>query len=312
MAAKPDVVGLGRACVVVGIAAAATVVVPFSPSAPRLVAAAMALTALTVGWGLLHWAARVPTPVLHGVLGLAVALVTLCVALSTTPVGAAVTASGFIWIAVYSAAFHHPSVLRWYVLAIACGLAVGLWAAGAAVPVQTWLYLMATVGGVAWVLNARFTHLASDAMRDALTGLVSRRELLRLAGREVGRAARTRRSLTLVVLDLDGFKRVNDEQGHAAGDAVLVGLARSWLTVMRPGDVLGRLGGDEFALVLPATDEVGARAVLDRLSAADGRCSWSFGIAGWQGESVDEWFERADRDLYRAKAVSGQGSSRVP
>jgi diguanylate cyclase (GGDEF)-like protein len=80
-------------------------------------------------------------------------------------------------------------------------------------------------------------------------------------------ARRYDRALTVALLDLDDFKLVNDRDGHAAGDRVLVDLATAWTAVLRRSDVLGRHGGDEFILLMPDTTASGARTVLGRLQA---------------------------------------------
>lgn len=100
---------------------------------------------------------------------------------------------------------------------------------------------------------------------DALTGALNRRGLDQTLNREIARAERTRTALSVAMLDLDHFKRVNDLHGHDAGDRMLVhftGLIRS---VMRRSDALARFGGEEFTLILPETDARGAHKLLDRL-----------------------------------------------
>ena len=103
------------------------------------------------------------------------------------------------------------------------------------------------------------------------------------------------------MIDLDGFKAVNDWRGHAAGDQMLVELAETWTTRLRRCDVIGRHGGDEFVLLLPATEAAQATRVLERLQ--DGSpIRWSSGVAQWRlGESFEACLSRADTNLYQAK-----------
>jgi diguanylate cyclase (GGDEF)-like protein/PAS domain S-box-containing protein len=114
-------------------------------------------------------------------------------------------------------------------------------------------------------LELRLRHLAD---RDALTGLFSRRRFLEELDRESARSRRYERVGGLLLLDLDGFKQVNDSFGHATGDDLLVRIADALRDTLRESDVLARIGGDEFAAILPDTDMDGARAVATKLIAA--------------------------------------------
>ncbi|MGA2164815.1 MAG: GGDEF domain-containing protein, partial [Solirubrobacteraceae bacterium] len=142
---------------------------------------------------------------------------------------------------------------------------------------------------------------------DPLTGLLNRSGFLALAARERAIADRTHTPLTIAVLDLNGFKQINDRLGHAAGDRVLAELGREWRARLRAGDILARHGGDEFVLLLPATSQAEAAGVLERLRWEDLVVDWSVGISGWEsGEDLDACLARADRSLYNVK------QSRVP
>ena len=144
------------------------------------------------------------------------------------------------------------------------------------------------------------------ALHDSLTGAVNRRGFMdRLA-----QAQQQQALLSLVMIDIDHFKRINDRHGHAAGDGVLREVAARLRRQMRGADLLGRLGGEEFALLLPATDLAGAlaQAELARQAlrrepmAIAGTVTASFGVAQWDGsESAADWLHRADLALYQAK-----------
>lgn len=160
-------------------------------------------------------------------------------------------------------------------------------------------------------IQAELKRLAST---DPLTGVYNRRRLLELAGEALYRFRRYGRPFSILVTDLDGFKKVNDTFGHHQGDAVLVAFARAVMEEKREADSLGRMGGDEFCLVLPETTpaaaEALARRILERcgeIVLADGRgevrVTASIGISQALPEdiSLDPLFARADAALYRAK-----------
>jgi diguanylate cyclase (GGDEF)-like protein len=156
------------------------------------------------------------------------------------------------------------------------------------------------------------------AITDPLTGLFNRRQLLELAEREVTLANRYQRTLSLIIFDLDHFKKVNDTFGHGAGDRVLVAISRFVQSTVRKCDIIGRYGGEEFALLLPETSELKARTMFERIRGAieemkieldDGMTSVtiSAGIAEVDNRSrrdtLEQLLERADKALYTAKAA---------
>lgn len=146
-------------------------------------------------------------------------------------------------------------------------------------------------------------RLQSTARTDPLTGLPNRRVWDEDVERELERARRHDGALCLAMLDLDKFKAYNDEFGHQAGDDLLAAAAAAWRPELRATDTLARYGGEEFAVLLPHSDEEGARAVIERLLAVVpfGQTA-SAGIAVWNGiEGEDELLARADAALYEAK-----------
>lgn len=146
------------------------------------------------------------------------------------------------------------------------------------------------------------------AERDALTGLLNHGAFHRALEEELVRARHEDAPFAVLLLDLDGFKQVNDLHGHAAGDEVLRRVAQAIRRECRSTDIGGRLGGDEFALLLPHLDGAGASAVAVRIrQALEGRASGagiSFGVAAWpvDGPEKDALLLRADLALYAAKA----------
>lgn len=151
------------------------------------------------------------------------------------------------------------------------------------------------------------------ANRDFLTGALSRKGFEAVARMQLAEAGRQGLPASLLILDLDHFKSINDTLGHAGGDAVLREFVRVTQMQLRRGDVLGRIGGEEFAVLLPATELDDARRLAERLRnavtaqpviTATGPCSYSIsgGLAGWRsGETLDHLSTRADTALYEAK-----------
>jgi two-component system, cell cycle response regulator len=168
--------------------------------------------------------------------------------------------------------------------------------------------------------NAELQRLAST---DALTGLPNKRSLEAQLARDLARADRDKTWLSLVIVDVDHFKLVNDTHGHAIGDQVLQGVGRALSRHLRAGDLAGRYGGEEFLLVLPGSNSIGARIASERIRKAleslvieteQGplRVTASFGGTSISGPGCarkrDEAFARADAALYEAKRA---GRNRV-
>jgi diguanylate cyclase (GGDEF)-like protein len=162
------------------------------------------------------------------------------------------------------------------------------------------------------VANA-YAHerLAAQALTDSLTGLANRRAFDHRLGEETERALRHGRALSLMLVDVDHFKAINDRFGHATGDRVLVNLAGDLRTVMRHGDLLARIGGDEMAMILADCPHEQALDVAHRMLAAIAAnvslaqrhgVTLSIGVAGLTaGRSADDLLRCADQALYRAK-----------
>jgi len=154
------------------------------------------------------------------------------------------------------------------------------------------------------------------ATTDGMTDLYNRRHFLTLAGAEWSRFQRYHRPLTLLLIDLDRLKTINDRFGHAAGDAAMITMAETFRSNRRESDVVARIGGDEFAMLLPETDGAQAQIVAERLRqqlkqrpfTADGvavSITVSIGLAEATVSmpSVDGLMKAADRALYQAKAA---------
>lgn len=164
--------------------------------------------------------------------------------------------------------------------------------------------------------RAEADRMSRLAWTDPLTGVPNRRRLEALLEQEIERATRGGLPLSLVTLDLDDFKQLNDNFGHDAGDAALVEAARLIAACLRAGDRFGRWGGEEFTVIAPETTVGDARHLADRIRAAvenhdfgGRRLSASFGVAAYRpGDSATVLVKRSDLALYRAKTL---GKNRV-
>ena len=165
-------------------------------------------------------------------------------------------------------------------------------------------------------LAAANRHLEQLVRTDPLTGLANRRHFTEQAQREILQARRHARPLSVLMIDLDHFKQINDQHGHATGDAVLRNFALAVSDPLRASDLAARIGGEEFAVLLPDTGPEGAeqaaRRILETVRAqhlpAEGaaiRYTVSIGTASLQArdDSYDSLLSRADHALYEAKAA---------
>lgn len=182
-----------------------------------------------------------------------------------------------------------------------------------------WLLVDVIVLGAGLCLVANLvaslrSHLRAEraaARRDALTGRLNRRAFLEQAQAELVRSIRHDRSVALAFIDLDGFKTINDELGHAVGDQVLQAVGQVLESGTRESDLVARLGGDEFAILFPESGAEAASRSLERLRAAlDARMSeerWSVtfsigAVAGlYPSDRAADLLQAADRLMYQVK-----------
>jgi diguanylate cyclase (GGDEF)-like protein len=177
------------------------------------------------------------------------------------------------------------------------------------------LSALAVQAGVA-IENARLHRVVErQAVTDALTGLANRRQFYEVLGREYERSQRFGTPLSLILLDIDDFKQINDSRGHLAGDAVLHGVAATLSELIREIDMAARYGGEEFAILLPQTAQEGAAQLAERLrreiasrpvrfgpDEIEGITA-SFGVAAGPEDSMTQidLIASADAALYQAK-----------
>ena len=192
--------------------------------------------------------------------------------------------------------------------------------------VARWITTIGTIGLGAYMIESLVRRLRDEARRaatiasereellgllevvartDELTGLPNRRAWEEALTRELARAERAGTPLCVGFIDLDCFKRFNDEHGHPAGDRLLKQLAAAWREELRSTDVVARYGGEEFSVALPGCDLDDAQTLIERLRSVvpEGE-TCSAGIAFWDGQEAGEaLLGRADKALYAAKAA---------
>lgn len=197
---------------------------------------------------------------------------------------------------------------------------------GAVIP-QAWLVIdhaiawrMVVSLGAVSLFTAIFIHVIADqsaklqalAATDALTGVYNRTFFEHSLDRARELNARTGNAAALLLMDIDHFKKINDELGHAAGDRVLCDFTQRVRDQLRASDLLFRIGGEEFVVLLDGADQPKAQRVAEKLRAAiaghkmlpDRRVTVSIGVAGLgPDDSTADWLRRADQRLYQAKAL---------
>jgi diguanylate cyclase len=175
---------------------------------------------------------------------------------------------------------------------------------------------IAVVLAIAFLLN-RVTHSEQRLVRisttDPLTGIFNRRHFMAMLAREQHRAERYRTGFSLLMLDIDHFKKINDTYGHPIGDEAIKAMAAAASKYLRPTDMIGRFGGEEFVVMLPHTDEAGAVVAAERIRESvanvvvpagdqDVRFTVSIGAATYARKAnAEQMLECADKALYAAK-----------
>ena len=295
-----------------GLICLATVVYPISPAEPVKLVTVAGLAGLAAASMIWLVGARIPL-LGYELLTAGGSLTTSwLIAHAATPGGMMVAAFAYPWIAIYAAHFFSRRGVIAQGVLISVGFGAGLLLGQLHHVAVYWMIVTVTIWSICLMLGRLSESLRRQAGTDQLTGLLNRNGFLNAALRERALADRTGSPLTLAALDLDGFKQINDRDGHAAGDRLLACLGRDWRARVRTGDILARYGGDEFVLLLPATTPTGAEAVLERLRSGEDPVGWSVGVSEWlPGESLDAPMARADRCLYGVKTAQREQASDV-
>ena len=276
-------------------------VVVFSDARADGARLALGLAGLPCALFLSHFRQRLPEWMLHALLLAGTLIVLTATAVDPVATTKVASASLLIWVTIYASAFFclRDAVAHGLVAAIGLGVVLHLRPIDQGETV--WILIMGTAGVAGFVVGWFARRLRSLAATDVLTGLPNRQAFEAMLAVEIDRAERADTPLALALVDLDGFKAINDSQGHQAGDRVLARLPGDWSQELRAHDVLARYGGDEFVVLLPNCPLDDAEDALDRMSRAGGpACSIGVVTLAW-GESPEQILARADATLYQAK-----------
>jgi diguanylate cyclase (GGDEF)-like protein len=276
-------------------------VFPLSPEAPVGLARVVGIVSLLVSAFVLRFGRRLP-PVGLEVIALAGTLINaVLVSSCATSYGAALNSFAWLWIGIYAGQFFEQRAVRIQCAAIVVASGVALYLSGLPGMVTAWLLVAGSSVLASEALARVNSRLRRQLTTDPLTGLLNRAGFGVAAERVRALASRDRKPVSIALIDLDDFKRVNDQRGHAAGDQLLSDLGHAWGAELRGSEVLARFGGDEFALVMAGAAPADADRALARLRSASA-ADWSAGVVEWErDETLDRALARADAELYRIK-----------
>jgi diguanylate cyclase (GGDEF)-like protein len=276
---------------------------PMSPQIAVGLSQFLGIVSFCVAVPLLVLRHRLGTGPLNAALATATVLASTLVAATGSAVGVILPGVFYMCIALVAAYFFPTLQARAQAILAAAGFSAGVVASGVHDLLVPWFVVTAAVLAAAELLRHLVAQLHRQAALDPLTGLANRAYFQLAAERELALAGRGQSRFSVALLDLDGFKAVNDTYGHVAGDELLAELACAWQAQIRRGDMLARYGGDEFALIMPDTGPDDAEQVIERLRTAHS-AQWSAGVVTWDDETeLNQLLQRADEDLYRAKSA---------
>ena len=276
-------------------------VLPYWPIQHTHVDAVTGVIMLPVG--ILLWVGRrrTPLPIVHGCLLAGIGAISAAVWAAGPTAQSQAPALFYGFVSAFASAFLAWRLAMAYLVLTGIAYLVVLLTHWRAEMWTQWVINMMAFALPCAIIASLVGQLRTQAVHDPLTGLANRRLLEQLLPTEMSVSTRNHRPLSVVAIDLDGLKAVNDTAGHAAGDELLIQAARGFRAGLRAGDSLARVGGDEFTVLLPDADLDTARGVVQRLREATPRIAFSAGVATWDGESADELLNRADAALYAVK-----------
>jgi diguanylate cyclase (GGDEF)-like protein len=283
------------------VSSLAAALFPSSPEAPVELFRIVAVLALTCSVLLLWLADRVPGWLPHAAVAGGTLAISVLIARAATGVSTVVTATDYIWMGVYVSFFFSRVAARLHLALIAVAFGVAVVANTHGVPAEAFVLMTASIIVATETIGRQSDRLRHEAHTDPLTGLLNRKGVAPAVDRAFTLADRTGIPLTIGLIDLDRFKEVNDRDGHAAGDRLLVNMTRTWSEELQAGDIFARLGGDEFLVVLVGSSDEEAKRFFERLLFIS-PASWSAGVIKRnQGEDLSACLARADNALYESK-----------
>ncbi len=300
-----------------------SILLPHEPAMSESGILACAAVAYGVAGAMIAGFDRIPDWAFRAAQVLGIVLITATVFFSGSSTSA--YATGYVWVSLYAAHLFGPWWAAAQIGLVAVAYAAVLLADPQSGTLEHWILVVGTVivvgvmvHGLKQRLEGLIGTLDAATRTDSLTGLLNRRGLQQALELELERVRRGGSQPSLLLGDLDDFKAVNDQLGHAAGDAALERVSAVIRSNIRRVDIAGRLGGEEFAIVVPASDEREAYRLAERLrdgvrdafSSDPVPLTISFGVSGQPAETSTELMEAADRALYVAKE-SGRDRSEL-
>src|SRR4051812_30144544 len=260
-----------------GLSAGFAAAFPANPAAPvgmLRVFGVLTLLATAVVWWL---GERTPKWGPQAAMAIGTLGTSLLVSQSATGLGMVVTACAYLWICVYAAFFFSRREARAQMALIATTFGLALLVGDKSVPADAWIFITASLLVAGETIGRQSALLHHEAHTDSLTGLLNRKGLAAAAEQAFSLADRTGIPLTAALVDLDGFKQINDRHGHLAGDRLLIDLTRTWAAELESSDIFARLGGGEFLLILVGSSDEESARMLERLRFVSST-PWSAGV----------------------------------